>query len=355
MKTAIGIILLAGLLASGCAPPTGMDRLFTAEEKQTVLMEHGRELLAQGTAENDHVKIERARMIFAYLEKNYGVQDTGEYRQEEDAGKYVQEIEELQSQEVNPLAVRAREAMARNDIQEATVAWRRLAEQEPGNPAAEQFFKDHGDEIRATINDLLDRGVRALADGDFEMSRESYEAVLAMDPENVEAREGLAAIEEQRREKSARLFALGLEKIEQNDFDSARKAFVQAQELGYDEAQVASRLDEIDRMSSAEYLYEEMTRLAEEGEYLKARNVARKLLVMDPEYRDARKRAEAIDSRVGEILENWYQQGRTLFNAKDYAMAMQMFERIVAYDEEYQDVQDYMNRCRAILEVMDES
>ena len=343
MRTAIAIILLAALLATGCAPPTGMDRLFTSEEKQAVLMEHGQSLYEEGAAENDHMKIERARRVFHYLHAAYAVKE---------AKVYLLEIESLQSGGANPLARAGREALARNDIQEATVAFNRLAEQDPGSLEAQWFFSRHAEKVQATINDLLDRGGRALAEGDYEASRENYEAVLAMDADNVEAREGLAAIEKQRREKSVRLFALGLEKIEQNDFDAARKAFVQSQNLGYDQEEVARRLDEIDRMSSAEYLYLEMSRLAEVGDYLKARNVARKLLVMNPDYRDTRQRAEAIDSRVGEIR---YQQGRTLFNSKDYDMAMQMFERIVVYDEEYQDVQDYMNRCRAILEVMDEN
>jgi tetratricopeptide (TPR) repeat protein len=211
---------------------------------------------------------------------------------------------------------RGNERLRAGDDAAAAAAFRAALEAKPGLREAEAGLDEIRRRNEAALRVRLDRAARARAAEDWESASREWEAVLALDPVNAAAQEGLREaarrrqnrlLEAQRRREADRLYNAGVDAWQAGDLAGAATQFRLCLALlpGDVEAQralqsVLKRLDERsakDRRDAA-LLLEEGRRLEERGALEEALRSYERALAKDPALNAAAEARQKLEKRL---------------------------------------------------------
>jgi tetratricopeptide (TPR) repeat protein len=322
-----------------------MEDFYTEGEAEQTLLAHGKTLYARGRA-GDEADLRRAERVFEHLAEHYG---------NAEAADYARKIDGLIISEGSETLQRARSALGSGDYREAALYYGDIGPGEPGYEESRRFFTDHAGDIDRAMAGTLAQARADLAAGRYEEAAEGYRMVLEADPNDAEAAGGLRLVTARRQEACQDAFQAAEQAREAGDFETARTRYTRSIELGCREDEARARLASMESAQSAARLYDELQAELGDRDYLAASETAAELRQTSPGYRDVEEIAARIDETITNLVETNYAEGKTHYAAKQYARALARFEIAARYDPDYKDLQEYISRCRAILETIEQS
>jgi len=271
------------------------------------------------------------------------------------AEEYLDKIREFKRKKLSDYIALAQKYEKNKDIITAASYWGKVLKIDPENKQAKEFFAKNNEIIKKEIQKYLENAKKLLENQKFDEAEKLYKTVLLFDPNNLEAKNGIQKVKEEREKAALSYFNKGKEAFEKKDYNTAQKYFKLALDLGYDKKAIKPYLDKIDIILNIEKYYQNCLDAFNKQDYFAAENYAKKVLNLDPNYKDINELYSKIQKGINDTLLAWYNQAVELFNQKVYDKALELFQKIAKYNPNYKDVQNYIQMCTAKLQALSSS
>lgn len=169
------------------------------------------------------------------------------------------------------------------------------------------------------INDYLAQGKVYFSEGNLKLAKDAFNNVLALDPNNNEAKEYLARIETRRIELIASYTTEAKNKEKAKDYPAAIQMWQKVLELDPDNAEAKTAIAKLEKKTTPP-----------------------KPETKPPEKKLATK----------EEIENLYKKGVSYFNAQNYEEALKVFKQVLAIDPQHKGAKDYKKRTEARIKAL---
>ena len=268
------------------------------------------------------------------------------------AEEYLDKIREFKSKKLSDYIALAQKYEKNKDIITAASYWGKVLKIDPENKQAKEFFAKNNEIIKKEIQKYLENAKKLLENQKFDEAEKLYKTVLLFDPNNLEAKNGIQKVKEEREKAALSYFNKGKEAFEKKDYNTAQKYFKLALDLGYDKKAIKPYLDKIDIILNIEKYYQNCLDAFNKQDYFAAEDYAKKVLNLDSNYKDINELYSKIQKGINDTLLAWYNQAVELFNQKVYDKALELFQKIAKYNPNYKDVQNYIQMCTAKLQAL---
>lgn len=268
------------------------------------------------------------------------------------AEEYLNKIREFKLKKLAEYIALAKKNEKNKDIITAASYWGKVLKIDPKNKEAKEFFEKNKEVIKKEIQKYLENAKKALEKKNFDEAEKLYKSVLLFDPNNIEAKNGLEKVSEERKKTATYYFNKGKEAFDKKDYSTATKYFKLALDLGYDKKAIKPYLDKIDIILNIEKYYQSCLTAFNNKDYFTAEDFAKKVINLDPNYKDINDLYTKIKNGIESILLSWYNQAVELYNQKAYDKALELFQKIAKYNPNYKDVQSYIQSCQAKLQAL---
>jgi len=171
------------------------------------------------------------------------------------------------------------------------------------------------------IKELLKRARISMDRNDLLVAKRNYQTALQIDPENIEAKEGLKKIEEETEKFRQR-------RIEQQNAKKIAK------------------------------LWAEGVKYYKNGEYIKSKDKFNQLLSINPEHEPSKKYLTEIDVQIAQLnaeqINGLYLRATGLFKDGKYEEASKFFEAVVIAAPHRLDAKDFLEKCQQAIKEKEE-
>lgn len=291
----------------------------------------------------DFELLEKAGYSFFYV---YG------YTGSKVAKEYLDKIRSYKNKKLEEFIALAQKFQKSKDIISAATYWGKVLKINPENKSAQEFFKKNKELIKNEVQKYLINAKKLLESKKYDEAEKLYKKVLLFDPNNIEAKNGIQKLNDEKVKTANDYFNKGKELFEKKDYKQAQKYFKLALELGYDKKIINVYLDKIDLILNIDKYYQNCLDAYNKKDYFEAETFAKKVMELDPNYKDIKELYNKIQKGIEEILLSWYNQAIELYNQKTYDKALELFQKIAKYNPNYKDIQNYIQSCMAKLQAL---
>jgi tetratricopeptide (TPR) repeat protein len=232
---------------------------------------------------------------------------------------------------------------------------------QPEHPGARSYTRRIGERFRSIAQTFYEEGARAFAAGDYCGSLTGFDKVLAVNPDNAEAREfrdraktlcEAKGRQEQQQAVMAEVqpvFQQGLALFGDKKYEEALAKFTEV--LRLDTGNVdARRYETLCRGYVAESLYAQGMAASREGDWKKAEDLFTHCLKLNPDKADARRQLAVVRSKVVEDnrkdSQRLYRNGLDAFLSGDDNKALDLWKKAVGLDPDNREAQQGINRIQ---------
>lgn len=268
------------------------------------------------------------------------------------AKEYLDKIRSFKEKKLAEYIALAQKYEKNKDIINAAIYWGKVLKIDSNNKAAKEFFSRNKELIKKEIEKYLENAKNLLEKHKFEEAEKLYKTVLLFDPNNIDAKNGLQKVKEEREKAAINYFHKGKESFEKKDYVQAQKYFKMALDLGYDKKIIKDYLEKIDLILNIEKYYQSCIDAFNKKDYFVAEDFAKKVINLDPNYKDIKDVYDKIKKGIEDTLLSWYNQAVELYNQKAYDKALELFQKIAKYNPNYKDVQSYIQNCMAKIQAL---
>jgi len=268
------------------------------------------------------------------------------------AKEYLEKIRKFKKQKLEEYTSEAQKYEKKKDIITAAIFWGKVLKIDPDNEKAKEFFKENKELIQKEIQNYLNKAKKLVGQKKYDEAIDLYKKVLLFDPENIEAKNGLQKAREEKIKLAQSYFDKGKTAFEKKEYITAKKYFNIALDLGFDKNKIKVYLDKIELVLNIEKYYQSCLDAFNKGDYFTAENFAKKVINLDPNYKDIVELYKKIKKGIEDTLLDWYNQALELYNQKAYDKALELFQKIAKYDPNYKDIQNYIQSCQAKLQAL---
>ncbi|MFN3412061.1 MAG: tetratricopeptide repeat protein [Exilispira sp.] len=297
-------------------------------------------------ANEDFELLEKAGYSFFYV---YG------YTGSMVAKEYLDKIRNYKSKKLEEYIALAQKFEKSKEIIIAATYWAKVLKIDPDNKNAREFFSKNKELINNEIQKYLQNAKKLLENKKYDDAEKLYKTVLLFDPNNIEAKNGIQKLNEEKVKAANDYFNKGKEFFEKKDYKQAQKYFKLALEIGYDKKAINVYLDKIDLILNIDKYYQSCLDAYNKKDYFEAEIFAKKVMDLDPNYKDIKELYNKIKKGIDETLLSWYNQAVELYNQKAYDKALELFQKIAKYNPNYKDIQNYIQSCMAKLQALSSS
>jgi cytochrome c-type biogenesis protein CcmH/NrfG len=196
--------------------------------------------------------------------------------------------------------------------------------------------KARDDMVRSRVNG----GLQLLDEGKLGEARVEFNEVLKLDPENVEARDGLARIDTEIDRLVRAYTAEGDARFSAKDYGEAVVAWNKALELKPDQSDIRRRIENAKRLLVLNQKLRDAVEAYSDGEVDRARELFDEVLSLDPQNATALRYIETMNQKDVPVVlldelksdqEYWdkYLEGLTLFRDKKYEEAIAVWQAVL--------------------------
>jgi len=216
---------------------------------------------------------------------------------------------------------------------EAEKTWRTVLRLAPGNQLAREGLDHIRKQREENIRNLVTEGQQALETGGLGEARKSFQAALALDPQDRAAREGLERTE-------ALVSSLVTEEIhwarrsrQAGQVSEAREHYNKALRLRPD-PRLQKEVAELNRAADrrVETLLAAASTAAEKGQMNKARSLLAKAAAVIPDNAAVLARQRDLEADIALRMRKWLAGAQAGFSSGDYQAALTRFRRILDLD-----------------------
>jgi len=231
---------------------------------------------------------------------------------------------------------------------------------QPNHIGARTYLKRIDERFKSLVDSFYDAGMRYFAAQDYDLAVEQFEKVLVVDPNHGPAQEQIVRAKQLLKNKKAILEKEELDKRTQPLYDQGLSAF---QRKNYAEAYAkfeevlainpghenARRYRDLCREYLGKEAFEDAKRAAQEGQWQKAYDLAKKSNTLRPT-KEAQELLDQVRDQLGEQKKEQskalYKQGLDCFLSGDENCALDKWEEAVDLDPTNQDARTGLERIR---------
>lgn len=214
--------------------------------------------------------------------------------------------------------------------QEATEAYQRILAVSPQHPAAKAGMAQLSEARQLHAEKLLSAAQEALNAGKTEDAIINFEKLLVQEPDNQQAREGLAAANQARANRLGEFLLNGRKALGRNNYTEARQWFNQALNLE-DSTRVKEELAHLEKLviERADSFSIQADEAAEKEHYKEAKQLFSKALKLVPDHPQALMGQKALEEKIGSLIQANLTQGEKALESSDNMAAMTAFRKVL--------------------------
>jgi tetratricopeptide (TPR) repeat protein/predicted Ser/Thr protein kinase len=194
-------------------------------------------------------------------------------------------------------------------------------------------------ERRASIPPLREQAKIAMAAGNYEAAMETYEQILKLNPNDTEAKVAVAEIEEriEAAGKVKELLVQAAEEFNRGHYRAAQDLYDQIFALDPGNEMARAGMDKVEQrlfdIPELDKMVEEAEQYYIDGEYQKAIDLWEKILRVQPENEDLKRRIKTTRAMasLSDQLDAWRRNAKRYFEAGDFQEAIQNWKQVLNY------------------------
>ena len=200
----------------------------------------------------------------------------------------------------------------------------------PRQQAALQGLKEASRARQKQAREFLNKGIRALDDGQADLAAAAFEQALVIDPELEQARQGLTSAEEMRANRLEEYLLNGRQELSSNRFEEARKWFHQA--LRTDNSpRVQKELAQLEKLSlqKADELAIQAELAARSSQFKKSQRLFNQALKLVPDHQRSLTGQDDVALAIESSAKEQLKQASLSLSQNDYSSAMTTYRAIL--------------------------
>lgn len=257
----------------------------------------------------------------------------------------------LEAQSKKALALAAT-LMAKKDFEGATKAYSRLLKMDPGNDEARKGLNSVQPRMRSYINQFIATGDSLRDRQEVERARRSYEQALELDPENDSLAGKIASLQTIAREGVRSLLSRAKSRVDRNQLDEAQKDYerVLATEPRNNQARqgletIKSKRRDLEVERGKEFFALE--------NYSDALTIFLNVLQQDERHREAKAYLDRTRQILLPEVDNYFRSGLQLYTKENYKAAIEEWDKALLIKPDHQGTLEYKKRAEEKLNALE--
>ncbi|MDT8442658.1 MAG: tetratricopeptide repeat protein [Desulfuromonadales bacterium] len=258
-----------------------------------------------------------------------------------------EEVSKAMSANLEQLNEEATLDMQTGDLDTADQIYARILDISPSHPEALSGRQQIAAQRLQRTASLLAQGQQAINSGQPALAIKLFNELLSLTPENAEASQGLNSALQMQANRLDELLVKGRQALGRDRYKEAREWFEQAREI---DTTQRSRLE-------LEKLTEEISRQAEEltdqanlalskGTFREAGKLYRKALAALPDYEPAKTGQDKLAKQIESTISSKLQEAGRAIQELDYVKAMDLYRAVLDINPDHGDALAGMNKGR---------
>ncbi|NIQ08808.1 MAG: tetratricopeptide repeat protein, partial [Gammaproteobacteria bacterium] len=195
--------------------------------------------------------------------------------------------------------------------------------------------------------ELQRNGQRAIDSGQTERAIQLFNQLLAMDPENMSAKQGLNSARQMRANRVDELIRNGRQAADRAEYSKARQWFEQARSIE-DTKRTQSELKALSReiTAKADKYAEQANRAVVKNNLSQAKKLYAKALALDPGHEASIVGQKALAAKTEQIISTRLKRADNAFRKGAYPEAIKVYRAVLDLDANQTAAIDGLKRCR---------
>lgn len=261
---------------------------------------------------------------------------------------------DTQQSEVKRLIADAERLNRRQDFPAAMQRYQQALSLDPNNQTAQDQARRLEDRVKGYVTEKLQAGEKAFQRGSYEQAAEFFRQVLATSPRDEAAKGYLQRIEQQQRERIEEIFQRGQQQFDAKDFNRALNSFEEV--LAADPNHTAAkqkRQEALAKISMAQML-ERGKGFYQQNQFLKAMEVFNQVLEQDPDNAVAQRYLEDCQKQLELQVEKFFNQGMDFYAAEDYREAIKMWDKALQINPNHAQSRSFKSKALERLQALEQ-
>ena len=257
----------------------------------------------------------------------------------------------LKAQTGKALALAAN-LMAKKDFEEATKAYSRLLKMDPENDEARKGLNSVQPRMRSYINQLITTGDSLRDRREIERARRSYEQAQELDPENDSLSAKIASLQTIAREGVRSLLGRAKSHVDRNQLDDAQRDYERVLATEPKNNQARQGLDAI-KAKRRDLQVERGKELFALENYVDALMVFADVLKQDERHRDAKSYLDRTRQILLPEVDNYFRSGLQFYTKENYKAAIEEWDKALLINPDHQGTLEYKKRAEEKLKALE--
>ncbi len=236
---------------------------------------------------------------------------------------------------------------------------------DPEHVYARKYLKKVKEEYEANkekieLERYISDGREYFYNRNFVKAREYFKKALELDPENKVAKDFLKKCDKElkeleKQEKIAKILAEGLIAYRRKEYEKAISIWKRIKEIDPENEVIDQYIESAKKaqMESMNKYYNDGVKFLNDGNLLAAKEAFEKALKTNPNMKKAREKLLEVKSMIQEEVYKSRKAGIAYFKKGDYDKAIENLKKVLYYEKENPEVEDYLriaNECKKALE-----
>ncbi len=240
----------------------------------------------------------------------------------------------IQDSAIDSLLQQAQRNLQKKWFISAAVNYRKVLQVDPGNRYALLALQTIAPSVAQHSERWYENGQQLYERGDLKRAREVFRSIRLVLPDHAKASEYLVRIDKEIAEKAQEHYFAGLGYYTQKKYYDAEESFRKALGLDANFHEAAEYIERIvaerkESKQAVDHLLLEARRREEANDWLKALQLYRQILDIEPDFAYARKRETEMQGRVNTYINQQYAKAEAAFANGDPDTARKLFRAIL--------------------------
>ncbi len=207
-------------------------------------------------------------------------------------------------------------------------------------------------EIVRFVNDKYQLGLRYMRAQEYAKADEAFTEVLSLDPKHRGARINRTRMRQERRQRANNYLAQAEEALRNEDWSQALSLYAKVLAMEPRNAQAMEGRQEAEKRLQIDDLLQQARQAGNNQQYTQAINIYNRILNIDADYQMAKVEREAIQSKVDQLVEKYFNEAMTFYALDQYEEAVRALDKALQLDPAHKGSLEYRRRAQERLQAL---
>ena len=254
--------------------------------------------------------------------------------------------------QTDTVLTRAAALMAKKDFVEATKAYSRILRMDPDNEIARENLNSVQPTMRSYIDQLIVSGDSLRDRKELDRARRSYEQAQELDPENDSLSARIASLQTIAREGVRSLLSRAKNQLDRNQLDDAQRNYERVLASEPRNSQARQGLESV-KVRRRDLEVERGKGLFALENYMEALTVFLDVLKQDERHREARSYVDRTRQILQPMVDNYFRTGLQHYTRENYKAALEEWDKGLLISPDHQGTLEYKKRAEEKLKALE--